>query len=43
MQALLDGCGFRTELLSHSAYISLPGAARVAVDGTSLVTITRQL
>ncbi len=40
VQAKLDGFGYRTTLLSHDAYISLPGAARVVVDGADLVAIT---
>ena len=40
IQARLDGYGYRTALLSHDAYISLPGAARVVVDGAALVAIT---
>lgn len=36
----LDSFGFRTSLLTHPAYISLPGPARVAVDGADLVAIT---
>ena len=31
IQAMLDGYGYRTTLLSHDAYISLPGEAGVAV------------
>ncbi len=29
LQTVLDGYGYRTELLSHDAYISLPGRARI--------------
>ena len=36
----LSTFGFRTSLLMHPAYISLPGPARVEVDGTDLVAIT---
>jgi hypothetical protein len=32
--------GYRTELLLHDAYISLPGAARVDVDNQALPSIT---
>src|SRR4051794_6828116 len=39
-QATLDGYGYRTELITHDAYISLPGAARVAVDNQELKSIT---
>lgn len=40
VQAKLDGFGYRTTLLSHDAYISLPGAARVVVDGSDFTAIT---
>ena len=40
IQAALDGYGYRTQLLSHDAYISLPGKADVLVDGKSLQAIT---
>jgi hypothetical protein len=40
IQAKLDGYGYRTSLLSHDAYISLPGAASVVVDGVALTAIT---
>ena len=39
-QAALDGFGYRTKLLQHDAYISLPGAARVLVDGSDIPAIT---
>ena len=40
IQDQLDHIGYRTSLLSHPAYISLPGPARVEVDGTALTAIT---
>ena len=40
LQAKLDGYGYQTRLLSHDAYISLPAAAAVTIDGTSLTAIT---
>ena len=40
LQAALDGDGYRTTLLQHDAYISLPGPARVEVDGQALRAIT---
>ena len=40
VQARLDGYGYRTSMLSHDAYISLPGAARVDVDNQVLTAIT---
>ena len=36
----LDAYGYRTNLLLHDAYISLPGAAKVEVDGRALTAIT---
>jgi hypothetical protein len=38
--ARMDEYGYRTELLLHDAYISLPGAARVDVDNQVLTSIT---
>lgn len=40
VQAKLDQIGYRTTLLLHDAYISLPGPAEVLVDGTPLTAIT---
>jgi hypothetical protein len=40
VQAALDGFGYRTALLSHDAYISLPGPAAVEVDGQAVPAIT---
>ncbi|MBV8450054.1 MAG: M28 family peptidase [Hyphomicrobiales bacterium] len=40
LKSCLDGYGYRTELLSHDAYISLPGDARVEIDGRELECIT---
>ena len=39
----LESAGFRTQLLMHDAYISLPGPARVEVDGTVLAAITHSM
>jgi hypothetical protein len=36
----MEAYGYRTELLMHDAYISLPGKARVEVDGKALTAIT---
>lgn len=36
----LDEYGYRTELISHEAYISLPGPARVQAPGREMVCIT---
>ena len=40
IQAQLDSFGYRTQLLSHDAYISLPGPAKVLVDDIPLTAIT---
>ncbi len=40
VRARLDAFGYRTSLLLHDAYISLPGAARVEADGVPLTAIT---
>jgi hypothetical protein len=40
IQGELDALGFRTQVLSHDAYISLPGRARVQVDNRMLRSIT---
>ena len=36
----LDEYGYRTQLIMHDAYISLPGKARVDVDNQTLTSIT---
>lgn len=43
VKAEMDALGFATELLSHDAYISLPGKARVVVNGRELKCITHSL
>jgi hypothetical protein len=40
VRARLDEYGYRTKLILHDAYISLPGAARVEADGRALTSIT---
>ena len=40
LKKCLDGYGYQTELISHDAYISLPGASRVEADGRKLKSIT---
>ena len=40
IQSRLDAAGFRTEMLSHDAYISLPGAATLTVGNERLACIT---
>ncbi len=40
VRATLDGYGYRTNLVLHDAYISLPGASHVEVDGRALTSIT---
>jgi len=39
-QARLDEYGYRTKLIMHDAYISLPGKARVDADNQTLTSIT---
>ena len=41
IQAQLDGLGFRTRMLHHDAYISLPGASTVTVDNATVPSITQ--
>jgi len=43
LQGKLDAYGYRTELLHHEAYVSLPGPARVEVDGVPLTAITHSM
>jgi hypothetical protein len=43
LRAQLDAAGFRTQVLMHDAYISLPGPARVEVDGAALKAITHSM
>ena len=43
LQAEMSGYGYRTELLFHDAYISLPGTARVEVNGHSIPCITHSM
>ena len=40
VEATLAEAGFRTQVLIHDAYISLPGPASVVVDGAALTAIT---
>lgn len=40
LKSQLDGLGFRTRLLAHDAFISLPGPAGVEVGNAALVAIT---
>lgn len=40
VRAKLDEYGFRTEIVMHDAYISLPGKASVTVDNVALKAIT---
>ena len=43
LQAQMDSYGYRTRLLSHDAFISLPGTAKVEIDGESLRCITHSM
>jgi N-acetylated-alpha-linked acidic dipeptidase len=40
LQATLDGYGYRTELILHDAYISLPGRAKVEIEAATPDCIT---
>jgi hypothetical protein len=40
LQKCMAAYGFRTELIDHDAYISLPGASRVAAGGVTYKSIT---
>lgn len=40
LQTCLDAYGFRTTLIEHDAYISLPGRARLEIDGETPDCIT---
>src|SRR3954453_21803323 len=41
VQEQLDGLGFRTELIRHPAYISLPGPASVVIGNQEVRAITQ--
>lgn len=43
LEARMREYGFRTTLIEHDAYISLPGKAELKVDGQSLVCITHSM
>ena len=43
LQKCMEEFGYRTTLLSHEAYISLPGSSRVAVEGRQLRSITHSM
>jgi hypothetical protein len=43
LRSHMEAVGFRTSVLLHDAYISLPGPARVEVDGTMLKAITHSM
>ncbi len=43
IQSRMEAYGFRTELLTHEAYVSLPGPAHVTVDGHRLPAITHSM
>src|SRR3954451_21862746 len=40
VQSQLDELGFRTRMLHHDAFISLPGASTVTVDNATVPSIT---
>lgn len=39
----MDEIGLRTELIQHDAYISIPGSARLVVDGRAVPAITHSM
>ncbi|WP_168990463.1 M28 family peptidase [Aureimonas flava] len=43
VEAAMRAVGYRTEVLAHDAFISLPGAARLQVDGLSYPAITHSM
>lgn len=43
VQGELERMGYKTELLYYDAYISLPGEARLSVNGTSYKCITHSM
>jgi len=43
LQAQMASYGYRTRLLSHDAFISLPGAAKVEIEGESVRCITHSM
>ncbi len=43
VQARLDEYGYKTQIILHDAYISLPGKARVEADGITLTAITHSM
>ncbi len=43
LQSQMEGYGYDTKLIQHDAYISLPGRARVIVDGRMLRCITHSM
>jgi len=40
LQSTLDGYGYKTNLILHDAYISLPGRAKIEIDAASPDCIT---
>ena len=43
IQSRMDAYGYRTQLIMHDAYVSLPGPAHAEVDGRRLVGITHSM
>ena len=43
LRGRLNDYGYQTKIVMHDAYISLPGASRVEVDGHVLVSITHSM
>jgi len=43
IRAAMDAAGFRTQVIEHDAWISLPGPARVVAGNTTLTAITHSM
>jgi hypothetical protein len=43
LEAQMQANGFQTRLIRHDAYISLPGASHVSVDGVAIRSITHSM
>lgn len=43
LQSQMEQFGYRTQLIFHDAYISLPGRSRVEADGCELTSITHSM
>jgi hypothetical protein len=43
LERTMDGLGYRTTLMHHDAYISLPGRSQISVEGRTLRSITHSM